>query len=1355
MEINAQINTFNGGMNLDTDVNYIDKSQYKYAENVRIVTNGDGTTGVLQGIEKNKQFKFTIDLSKAVNELTDSQEIIGTATTKWFNKESNKVEDCAVIITLNTHSHYYENNSIYVATGFDTHNSIEMKHIVSAKFNITEKVSIVTNYESQYVSNIYFTDGNGLIKVVNLQKTYDAEYYKDTEFDIIPDAQLNPFRFKSFCTGSLKAGQVQYAYKLFNKHGSETSISPLSKKIPLTEGFIKTDSQQIKGQRITENTGLGCQLSLNIPKDNKFEYIRIYRIFYSQNNQLPDVTIVDEFVIGGKDITYQDTGNDGLSVLTVDEINALIPYQFKAQTLETIANRLFAANIQEDTWDIEYDARAYRCDIDGNIQLNDTVTDNNISGILQSDGTITKDGVEVKVPFDHDCINPSNLDLFTSEGHKYSYGYSNGNLVRGGSGPNVSYRFLFTELIQSDTNDSNGNYPVRDLYMRAGIGNGTVTTYYEDNTVAYTNNYGSIIPNYSNAHICANYTGYRRDEIYRFGIVFYNQKMVPSPVHWIGDIRMPASDLSTGKIFPFHCGAHSSFHGKQVELLSYALGVEFTVNNIPQEAVAYEIVRCDRTEHDATITTQGAISKLVNFRDWTDGKYHVGIDLDIRPQAWLNVFSDGLNTKYYHGSDDWDYDEQTFYSNYYEFVSPEVSISKEAFLPNINDGILHGVYWSDSYYPETVEGTSQAFNLQKRIYKIYDAEEATTIDNYDNTIGKLELKKNIYYIYTGYGPNSPIKNNGFAAVFKYYNNVIAPSNADTLDLTIANAIVGNVLPAVPMTLSEAKTHLQPIGNKKYINTSVLGYKQYANHGISCIIQLNDNNGLLFDLDSDDAGLNNVNKQYVITKIYNVKKKNIGYNGNSYAVRSNSVYLSCGAFSTDSKVMCYGGDTYLNIFEFQNTTAIQYDHDVSKQRELRICTVCYIPLESSINLDLRRDQSYSRTVQGDIAQNLIQNDITIFPNVYSQTEPLYQYNSVYSAQSNALNYVPKSLYAEDDLITNNRITCSEAKLNNEIIDNWTKFKFANYIDVDIQYGPVTNLKVFKNKLYYFQDSAVGIAAVNERSLITDNNPGALTLGTGDILARFDYLVEHNGSSIINDRSIIDSNNALYWYDRDKNVICQLGQGFLELSKAKNIQSYLYDISYTDRLDPMSMYDAKYNEIQFRIHDKNIVFNENLNVFTSFYTHTPDFALQFSDKLVSIKGNKFFLHNKGYTGLDCVEEVVSKVKFIVNDNVMYTKVFDNQMFSADLIQDVKCIREINTSTKHQKSDIIYNKDIDYREDTYRFAIPRERQMPDYKERNKSYAGRMRGKYLICDYTFDCSDDKEFRLPYIKTTYRYSML
>ena len=68
-----------------------------------------------------------------------------------------------------------------------------------------------------------------------------------------------------------------------------------------------------------------------------------------------------------------------------------------------------------------------------------------------------------------------------------------------------------------------------------------------------------------------------------------------------------------------------------------------------------------------------------------------------------------------------------------------------------------------------------------------------------------------------------------------------------------------------------------------------------------------------------------------------------------------------------------------------------------------------------------------------------------------------------------------------------------------------------------------------------------------------------------------------------------------------------------------------------------------------------------------------------------------------------------------------------------------------------------DIDLREDNYRFAIPREKVSDEelHQLDSKSYLGRMRGKYLICDYTFDCNNNREFKLPYIKTTYRYSML
>nr|UWG00935.1 MAG: hypothetical protein [Bacteriophage sp.] len=47
---NVQTNTFTQGMNLDTDVTMIPDNQYRYAENVRVITDTDGTTGVLQNV---------------------------------------------------------------------------------------------------------------------------------------------------------------------------------------------------------------------------------------------------------------------------------------------------------------------------------------------------------------------------------------------------------------------------------------------------------------------------------------------------------------------------------------------------------------------------------------------------------------------------------------------------------------------------------------------------------------------------------------------------------------------------------------------------------------------------------------------------------------------------------------------------------------------------------------------------------------------------------------------------------------------------------------------------------------------------------------------------------------------------------------------------------------------------------------------------------------------------------------------------------------------------------------------------------------------------------------------------------
>ena len=60
-------------------------------------------------------------------------------------------------------------------------------------------------------------------------------------------------------------------------------------------------------------------------------------------------------------------------------------------------------------------------------------------------------------------------------------------------------------------------------------------------------------------------------------------------------------------------------------------------------------------------------------------------------------------------------------------------------------------------------------------------------------------------------------------------------------------------------------------------------------------------------------------------------------------------------------------------------------------------------------------------------------------------------------------------------------------------------------------------------------------------------------------------------------------------------------------------------------------------------------------------------------------------------------------------------------------------------------------DYREDTFRFPVPRS----DKNEDTLSLPARLRGKYMICDYELDSDIDHTFEIPQITTTYRNSLI
>lgn len=1383
MELNSQTNVFTQGLDMDSDISMIREGAYRYAENVRFQTDNNGTTGALQNIEHIR--KYTIGIP-------EDETILGTANSLLFDDNTKSTYEIGIVITkkIKNNTTY---NTIYVVRGFESVD-VETVPIACGYLEITDNVSMVTNYESNLVSSVYITDGKTPIKVINIVEQFATidkigllDVTDPTRFDITPGCVLLPFSFDARIDGVLPCGSIQYAYQLFNTHGGETSISAVSDLIPIANygNSVKETSGGIKG----DVSNMGCQITTQFMNDGRFNRMRIYAIVYLDNISVPNIYIANEISIPNNlenefiTCTYQDTGNSYLSQITIDEFNALIPYQFSAKTIESLQNRLFVANITEHTWDIEFDARAYSTEGSSRrVRLQSSGgSSNQIDGYLQDDGRITNyyQSEEYAIPEEHDCINPSNLNVteidqqwtYRPDLENTSFGTSH---QHGGLGPNVSYRFTYTPLVLSqEVTTPNVTYPSIDIKCN-NIAR-ELHTYYEDGTeckITNVPNNGTAIPNYSDPFVCANFLGYQRDEIYRFGIVLYNNKNIPSPVHWIADIRIPSGKVSTisaesgskpNMQHPFHCGVGypAYTNSTKYEMVAYAIGIEFTVKNLPEEVHSYEIVRCDRTAADRTVVCQGALSATCKWDTFGDNTTNYG-DTDTRPLPHLMLPNNYFYSKSYNGDDEL-WGKLTVRKNCFEFASPEMCISKDAVLPFIKNGILVPQYYAMSYNIRQGNDTeTPKFGIAPQTVSQINGEGKTEPNYYYTTLYPIpHLRSNDGHTYYDVGALNQMPSSGTSLVCKYYIHETSTSGLNTT-YEIDESIITNALPLYRKE-ADAKNYIQFVGDYAFVNVA-MGVGINRNHGICGVITTKKDFNAFIPLTKNSVSTFPVKNEFNTTAICNIKRNIIPYGGNTYGNRLNSIYQSCGCMKTenlDQPIVCHGGDTYLCIFDYQNTVIQMEGNDIAAAPWLKNCTVSYIPLETVINLNLRSDESFSKKVQGMTAPNEIQLEPTVFQN-YVQKEPLYLYNSVYSQTSGSKMYVAKGMYAEDDMVNNVRIMCSEVKTNNAILDNWTKFKVANYLDVDNKFGEITNLKRFKDRLYFWQKSAVGIASVNERSLITDNNMAALTLGTGGILSRFDYVTEQNGSSRINDKSIIASDSFLYWYDLDKNVLCQMGNNLNHLSKALNVQSYLNSLHSTAKTNAVSFYDHKYNEVWFRLYDKALIYNEKLNVFTSFYTHNPNWFFPFSDKLVTIKDNNmYYLHNIYTVNSDEMEERTSKIQFIVNKEATHTKVFDNVMMVAEFVDNNNTtptvIKDVVFKTRTQETEPISYKDVDVREDNYRFAISREK--VDDKElstiASKSYLGRMRGKYLICDYTFDCNENREFKIPFIKTTYRYSML
>ena len=531
-----------------------------------------------------------------------------------------------------------------------------------------------------------------------------------------------------------------------------------------------------------------------------------------------------------------------------------------------------------------------------------------------------------------------------------------------------------------------------------------------------------------------------------------------------------------------------------------------------------------------------------------------------------------------------------------------------------------------------------------------------------------------------------------------------------------------------------------------------------------------NTSKYYALNSSDEQIDIIN-EYVRSSLLgtflcNFRQQVTPYGGSSFVNRLTNVYFGNGDYfkASDDWNNVYNGDCNIEIFEYTSMHKIYGVYTNKSDAELKFPSthmITYsIPTESNIWTKFEYGWQFSVNAADNYA-SFIQEEPAQITEAYTQDDPQFVYNTVYNAQNTSR---PHAIY--DDLnkedynkTIDTRVYYSDLKTNDEIIDSWCKFRSSNFIDVDQQYGPITDIYKFKNNLLFWQQKAFGILSVNERSITTDNSGNDVILGDGGVLSRYDYLSNTYGMCK-QQFCVASSNGGAYWCDTHNNVICMFnGENVVELSKQGKVQSLM-----NAKADGSSgvFYDNKNNELVFNVFkDKQqIAFNEAIGKFTSVYTMPFEGYAEFFNGLYLINtvDDEVNIFHYDYVSDDGLKDtnrqfIKCYVKYTVNQQPLVTKVFDNQSIvtQEDLQGRPVYDKDDYFSIDHKytwetpmiKSASTLENSITLRENNHRFAIPRAGGL---------YGDRIRGKYMVCEIT---SEKPRYTsaIQFITTKYRLS--
>jgi hypothetical protein len=485
-------------------------------------------------------------------------------------------------------------------------------------------------YENSGVERIYFTDNYNKLRSINCADP-NSLALDISLLNIVPSVDMDRPILTNIGNGggsSIKVGAYQACYRLKNTGGAVTNFCELSDIV-----YVVPSNEQANtgGANFRDYIGANAgsttnkQITWTVSNlDKDYDRIEFAVAFRSTSIELATITIIDDAPISAIDsykITYD--GSQTEIDLTLEEFLSSSVAFTHCKTIGTKDNRLFVGNVKNLLSEIDYDARAFRA------------LTSPPPSTLSADIYLTNDNVNLPYTSLFAEALPQTEDTINEYGTAFECKFkpnTNGGIL-GGKGLNISYEF-YTEAIAADRASlgsftdyipdgtpapwrlTNPDYNITSLRLDVkSFTDNYNQEFQEIPTVFGGNNInaGFKYPPYTSA-----LRGFQRNEIYRFGIQFFDKSKNPTFVKWIGDIKMPDfwdynnnSTYSNGVatlVNDFRLSFVSRNSTPYDEAFVQTLGIKFEVN-IPNEISklidGYSIVRVKREDKDKTITSSG------------------------------------------------------------------------------------------------------------------------------------------------------------------------------------------------------------------------------------------------------------------------------------------------------------------------------------------------------------------------------------------------------------------------------------------------------------------------------------------------------------------------------------------------------------------------------------------------------------------------------------------------------------------------------------------------------------------------------------------------------------------------------